>query len=245
MVEKEYLEISQIHAEYCEFIDKCSLLIHYTASVSLQEQKIEEIEQKIYRIKQYKAQFRLRGVEEYVNELFHMQCMLNAMRSLLLMWLKIKSSNSFEEAWCCLIDAQEYLHVALKINDYEGARLIETFLLQVEKTIFPKQGYFMSSGHIETIGKCSICNLSFSLCEHIENKVYMGKLCRRVDKKILYFNHVALVEKPKDKRCIIYRMSDKNGNMIDCFTREICEGLEGEADLQAITLNTNTLDFFD
>ncbi len=247
MIEKEYLEISKIRSAYCDFIDKCGGVIYYTTAISLQEQKIEEIEQEIYRIKQYKAQFRMRGAEEYVNEFFHMQCMLNAMKSVLHMWLKVKSSD-FSEAWCCLIDAQEYVHVALKIKDYQGARIIEKFLLQVEETIFPKPTYFMSSGHVETIGKCSICNLSFSLCEHIENQVYMGKLCMRVEKKILKFDHVALVKEPKDKRCIITEIYDENGNMTDCFTGEICEGLEDKADnmkLKAITLNFNTLDFFD
>lgn len=251
MIEKEYLEISKIRSAYCDFIDKCGGVICYTTAISLQEQKIEEIEQEIYRIKQYKAQFRVRGAEEYVNELFHMQCMLNAMKSVLHMWLKVKNSD-FSEAWCCLIDAQEYVHVALKIKDYQGARIIERniekFLLQVEETIFPKRTYFMSSGHVETIGKCSICNLSFSLCEHIENQVYMGKLCMRVEQKILKFDHFALVKEPKDKRCIITEIYDENGNMTDCFTGEIFKGLKNKASccqLKAIILRNHTLDFFD
>lgn len=244
-----YLSFPEIQSAYCDFIDDCSTLIHYTSAKSLQERKIQEIEQEIYKVKHYKAQFISAREEDFANELFHMQCMLNAVRCILCMWMEIKNSN-FSEAWFRLIDAQEYIDVALMIRDYEGVRLIEKFLLKVEDTIFPRRSLYISRGTIETIGQCSICSANFFLCDHLENKVYMGKLCRRVERRIVEWNHVALVKSPKDKRCIVTHIEDDNGNMIDYFTGKICEDIKDQDKInikgkrmKCILLHFNPLDF--
>jgi len=153
------------------------------------------------------------------NSLFHIQCMINASRSSLLMWVKIKEGK-FNDAWSDLVDAQEYVSIALKVLDNEGVRNTEDKLNCFEKTVFPGWALFNSPGFIETVGECSICGQSFIQCDHIENNVYMGALCRRVNRKIIEINHVSLVKQPRDKRCVITQISDDDGNMIDYFTWE-------------------------
>lgn len=207
-----------IAENYCQFIDSCGKFICFTVSKKIQSKKATECEKYIKVIKLYKQQAIKNKIEEHANELFHMQCMINATRSFLLMWIALKE-NEFNKAWSRLIDAQEYVSIALKIHDYEGVYNLENLLKSAEESIFPSMSY-NSLGIIETIGKCSICLDSFSLCNHIENHIYMGCLCQRIDREIIKVDHTALVKNSRDRRCIITKISDDDGIEIDYFTRE-------------------------
>lgn len=246
MKEDNYITFPQICSNYCNFIDSCGALLYFTSSKRRQENKVKEIDAEISKIKQYKGYAISQKAEEEANQFFHMQCMLNAIKSILSLWIEVKDSN-YRKAWDVLIDGQEYIKVALKINDYEGVRFIEELLINIEKSIFPRTPLYLSSGHIETIGKCSICKNNFNLCDHIENKIYMGQLCQRIEKKIIKCDHVALVKNPKDRKCIITERSDEDGNMIDNFTGEICgkrqnDNLEG-MQIEGSCLTLSSLDF--
>ncbi len=131
------------------------------------------------------------------------------------MWIELKADN-FNGAWNHLIDVQDYTGIALKITDYEGVRNLEKIDL-CRKLIFPGWVMYNSPGFTETIGGCSICKQKFTSCNHIEGKVYSGSLCYRINRKIIDIDHSALVESPKDKRCIITELSDDEDNMIDYF----------------------------
>ncbi len=73
-----------------------------------------------------------------------------------------------------------------------------------------------------SIGNCSICNKSFYECNHIENNIYCGKLCYRKNISNIKGNHVALVENPRDRRCIVTNYGHEN-SIIDSFTLEKIE----------------------
>lgn len=205
------ISYAEIHEEFCSFIDSCSKFSFYTRSIEIQRQKVTECDKHLVVIKQYKSQAIERNNEHVANQFFHMQCMINALKSFLLMWIEIKE-NSFENAWTHLVDAQEYTSIALRINDYDGIRNFEARLKGAEDSLFPGWKIYNSSGFVETIGKCSICHNSFSECNHVENEIYMGSLCQRIDRKIVRIDHVALVENPRDRRCIITKTSDDDGN---------------------------------
>ncbi len=218
MSEKE-ITIEEIHSNYCDFIDSCGKFNFYTRSKITQETKISECSQYIQLIKSYKNQAIEKGDEKVANKIFHMQCMINATKSFLLMWVKLKE-DEFNKSWSYLIDAQEYVSIALRIEDYEGVRNLEVRLKGAEDSIFPGWSIYNSPGFVETIGKCSICNEPFSKCDHIENTIYMGRMCHRIDRKIINVDHFAFVENPRDRRCIITKISDDDGNEVDYFTWE-------------------------
>lgn len=48
----------------------------------------------------------------------------------------------------------------------------------------------------------------------------MGRLCQRINRDIVRIDHFSFVTNPRDKRCIITKTSDDNGNEIDYFTWE-------------------------
>lgn len=213
------VSFKKIHSEYCDFIDSCGKFSFYTRSKRIQIEKIRECERYVQVIKLYKKKAIEENNENVSNQLFHMQCMINSSMSSLLMWVELKKKD-FSKAWSFLVDSQDYVSIALRISDYEGVRDFESRLKSIEESIFPGWKLYNSPGFIETIGKCSICSESFLDCDHIENEIYMGAMCQRVDRKIIETNHIAYVEDPRDKRCIITKVSDDDGNMIDYFTWE-------------------------
>jgi len=213
------ISFEEVQEEFCEFIDSCGKFSFYTRSTGIQRQKIAACDKYLGVIKQYKQQAAERENEHVANQFFHMQCMINALRSSLLMWVQLKE-NDFEGSWTHLIDAQEYTSIALRINDYDGVRNLEARLNSAEESLFPGWKIYNSPGFVETVGKCSICHDSFLVCDHVENEIHMGRLCQRIDREIVRVDHFALVENPRDRRCIITKTSDDDGNEIDYFTWE-------------------------
>jgi hypothetical protein len=103
----------KIHEEFCDFIDSCGKYSFYTRSTEMQHQKVSECEKYLGIIKQYKLQVIEKNNEYAANQFFHMQCMINALKSSLFMWIDLKK-NDFENSWTHLVDAQEYTSIALK-----------------------------------------------------------------------------------------------------------------------------------
>lgn len=212
------ITLQDFEKECFAFLDCCADLNVFVRSVELQRKKCAEIDSLVEKVLNYKYGAIHDKNEIAANRLFHIQCLLLAIKSSLTVWIKLKENNP-HDAWECLIDAQEYKDVALLTRDYDGIRGFETRLNEMRSTLFPHFNLYNSPGWVETIGKCSICGSSFSLCSHVENRVYMGRLCRRVDREVLEMSHSALVENPRDRRCVISKRSEGD-RMIDNFTLE-------------------------
>lgn len=239
------MTFDEIRIEYDDFIDSCAKFNSFTRSEIIQKEKISECVKYIQIIKSYKAQAIDENNEGAANHLFHFQCMLNAMLASLRVWVSLKSDD-YHTAWSSLIDAQEYIEVALKITDYDGIRNMQSHLEAMEIALFPGWALYNSPGHTETIGKCSICGNVFTKCEHIENNIYMGQLCQRIDRKLIEADHSALVKNPKDRRCIMTKVSGDNGKMIDYFTWEETGDIKGDDEgmyVEGVILSFHSLDF--
>lgn len=237
-------KFEDIRNDFCHFIESCSKYTFYTRAKDLQHEKIIECQDYIKIIKQYKYEA-MSWKEEYMaNQLFHMQCIVNAFMSFLLMWVHIKEEK-FNDSWISLIDAYEYVAIALKIDNYESIQQFQTHLKAAEKSLFPNWKFYTSSSFTETIGKCSICAQIFTECNHLENEIYMGSLCIRVDRKMIKMDHVSFVENPRDRRCIITTKSDDDKNNIDRFTLKTIGKVTSEnIHFQAIAFHKPNLDIF-
>jgi len=241
---KSKVIIKEIVESYSKLIDSCEKFNCFTRSEKNQFEKIKECESGLKELKLYKRQAIELQNEYLANRFFHMQCMLNSMRSSLNMWIELKKQN-FHNAWDRLIDAQEYLTIAFKIDDYEGIRNMEKFLSNIENSIFPGWAFYNSPGQTETIGNCSVCNKIFSICDHIENNIYMGQLCRRINIEIIEFHHSSLVERPKNRRCIVTKISNDDGKMIDYFTWEetgLIKNVDEGMTIEGVIVNYHDLD---
>ncbi len=194
----------------------------------LQQEQVEILTILKNRIKGFKYEAINAGEERDANILFHLQCVLNAHISILTMWILLKKNDHYG-AWDKLIDTSEYISIAMKAGD--GGIGLEEFLSKlqnVEDVIFPGYKVYQSIGAVITGEECSICGKPFYECDHLDGKVYWGHLCVRINAKTIKGNHIALVENPRDRRCIITEISTKDGWYKDYMTsrkiREIEDG---------------------
>jgi hypothetical protein len=136
------------------------------------------------------------------------------------MWIDLKR-NKHHNAWSFLIDSQEYLSYAIRSSDnFWGLNELSDQIKNIETVIFPGFPYYNSIGAIIKGGICSICQNSFGQCEHIEGIIYWGSLCKRIKYKIVSVDHSAIVTEPKDRRCIINKISTDDGYYRDYITWE-------------------------
>jgi hypothetical protein len=240
------IRLPAIFDQYSTFVNGCANLNYYSRALALQEQKIFEIGPRVVQMKAYKAQAVDRGEEELAKVFFHFQCMLRSVESALRVWVAIKGGD-IDEGWRHLVDAQEYKDIAILAGDGEGVRTHERQLVAMEQALFPPSPLFNSAGFSESIGDCSICGSPFSSCSHIENFIYMGRLCRRTNKKFIAATHVALVEHPRDRRCVVTKQSNDEGRMINRFTLEDSGANASHGDgammLEAVLMTSVELDF--
>jgi hypothetical protein len=147
-----------------------------------------------------------------------------------------------------MIEAEKYLEYGSKcINDgFYGLEEFGRRLLEIEHSIFPGFPYYNSVGLIIKGGICSICGASFAHCDHMQEMIYWGRVCKIINPENITLDHSAIVEIPKDRRCIITEISDENGHMIDYFTWEIAREAKpeekGERIISGVLFNNNELD---
>ncbi|WP_448244053.1 hypothetical protein [Pseudoxanthomonas mexicana] len=238
--------ISQNVLEKCiSFLESAGQLNLIVRSSKLQGAKIKEIDKFIAELKAFKRWAIDHEVERLANDLFHFQCFIRSIQSSLETWLNIKN-NEPESAWHSLMDAIDYKDIALRIQDYEGIRKHEALLIGAKRLLFPEKMIFNSPAFRSTIGTCSICGAPFQSCDHIEDFIYSGRLCRRINISILEANHSAIVENPRDPRCIMTERSDEDGNMINMLSLELTGEKLGKTDnamhVKGIILATKALD---
>ncbi|MCT8090482.1 MULTISPECIES: hypothetical protein [unclassified Acinetobacter] len=215
------LTFKDIHIQFCKKIDELQIYNNFTVSLSFKKLAIEDCIYFIKYIKNMKYQAIKRSHSYEADQLFHMQCLLNSLLSSLKIWIFLEEKD-YKKAWDSLIDAQEYLIVAKKINHYDGLINLEKHLESIEKSIFPQRKIYLSAAFTSSIGYCSICNREFFECDHVENNIYCGQLCLRIKVENIKANHVALVENPADRRCIVTSYG-KDKSVIDSFTLENIE----------------------
>ena len=218
------ITLKNVLKEYDEVISlACSLNLLCRES-SLQIKAVKKLNCLLLKIKTVKnnmindPQFN----DEDVNTWFYFQCITNASIKSLEIWINIKSNkeNKFLLAWDSLVEAQSYMRYAYKFipqNAY-GTDDLYQHIMAIEKSgIFPKL-QFVSSGIITDGGQCSICSKPIEECEHIEDYLYRGKICKRVNIQRMEANHVALVENPEDRRCFITEFEINGEKMQNVFT---------------------------
>tara|TARA_R110000868_G_scaffold144959_1_gene364445 strand:+ start:4457 stop:5191 length:735 start_codon:yes stop_codon:yes gene_type:complete len=215
---KEKYNMSKIIEIFLKAIDEAQQFNVFTSSEKLQKEQVNKLCDLVMLFKNFKQQAINQKDEKSANGLFKQQCMLSSLKSSLECWLLIKNSE-FSKAWDVLIDAQEYCEVSMKIGKFEGLENLYNHLKSMEKSIFPSQAIYLSPGLFLATGNCSICNKKFTECNHLEDDIYMGRLCRHINREIIKFDHLAMVSAPHDRRAIVTRYSYQ-GLMIDKFTKE-------------------------
>jgi len=199
----------------------------------VQVEQMETLRRLKDRIRGFKYGARKAQDEGAANVLFHLQCGLNAMSSFLAMWVELKKPDYYS-AWSRLIDSEEYISVAMRASDAGAA--LEAFLRRLKETervIFPGFRVYNSAGLLIR-GNCSVCGKPFSGCQHLEGRVYWGRLCRRVNVDLVSVDHVAIVDEPRDRRCVMTEITD-DGFYRDFMTWKKLRKLEEGAPNNKVT----------
>lgn len=246
-MEPKTITIEKITEKYNNIIDKALKFNYLVRDSELQQEQIDILNEFIQEVKYYKAQAIEKQYEYYANMFFHIQCVANSFISILTMWIELKNNNN-KNAWNKLIDAQEYLSVAMRVegNQFGLDDLMQEFQ-KIETIVFPGWNLYNSSGFVEQGGKCSICSTEYGQCDHLEGLIYMGRLCYIYDTIPLFLDHTAFVKNPKDKRCIIEWISTDDGKKRDYITWKILdeevESENGGKVVGGVIHNHNILDY--
>jgi hypothetical protein len=151
------------------------------------------------------------------------------------MWIALKDGDP-NSAWNCLVTAQESTHTAMlahpvsaNIDDYaDRLDVLEHFL-------FPNQ-MFVSPGMVIGRSDCSICGQEYGDCEHVEGRVYMGKMCWPIRKELKQAREVSLVDLPVNKRCRAEIVKDGAVNRNYMTWATVSEAQPGSADMTVCIL---------
>ena len=211
--------IKQVIEEYNKAMNDSNKYTVLVRDSKLQAIQIEELSKMKNEIKGYKYGAISAGDEQAANILFHLQCGLNAQKTFLKMWINIKKKKYYD-AWDNLIDAEEYISIALKAaNDSYGMTEFMERLKQVERVVFPGYNVYNSWGAIIRGGTCTVCRKLLDECMHMEGLVYWGKLCVRVNPEIVDIDHFAMVTEPRDRRCVVTQVTLDDGYYHDYMTQ--------------------------
>src|ERR1035441_7749614 len=115
-MEIERTTLPELANEYNVAVSDAQRLGFLVRDAELQVQKVDALIALKHRFRGFKTGARRAGNESGANIIFHMQCGLNAMISFLTMWIELKKGNH-QSAWHKLIDAQEYVSIALRAAD--------------------------------------------------------------------------------------------------------------------------------
>jgi len=214
----EKATIPQLAEEYTAATAKAAKFSFLVRDTELQQEQVDTLLNLKNRIKSFKYGAIKAGDEEAANTLYHFQCGLNSHISFLTMWILLKKSDYYD-AWDALIDAEEYISMAMRADD--GGIGLEAFLdrlRQCEEVIFPGYRVYNSWGAVIRGGQCTVCGESFNQCAHVEGRVYWGRLCVRVQFEVIKLDHTALVDEPADRRCVIQELTTDDGWYRDYMT---------------------------
>lgn len=191
-----------------------------TIGSEIQKEEIKAIEAYRGDLLEVKRKYVEHGLENEANLTFCLDQSLQAIQYELQMLINLKEDN-MGEAWNNLVKAQiTYENVvrncpceSISENGYI------TRLEWYEKLLFPGM-MFASIGGIIKKSHCSICNESYSKCNHIKGKLYNGELCVRVITE-MELEEVSLVDVPANKQCRVSTIA-YNGKTVDALTlREV------------------------
>jgi hypothetical protein len=187
-----------------------------TVGTEIQKEEIEVLEAYRSDLRELKRKFVEKGLENEANLVYCIENSLLAVQYELQMLVSIKEDR-MSEAWGNLVNAQVTYGTVVSNCPFE----IETAngylerLEAYEKLLFPKI-YFSSVGGIIKKSHCSICNESYSKCNHIKGRLYNGELCVRVITE-MDLEEVSLVDIPANKHCRMLTTS-YDGKTVDLLT---------------------------
>lgn len=115
---------------------------------------------------------------------------------------KLVTHKKFGESWRKLQDALDSLRIVCKFSRIDISKF-ENQLLALEKA-YPYRVFF-SIGMVVDWFECSICSKDIDSyeCPHRLGNLYRGKMAHGIARNAIKLDHVSIVERPQDRRCVL------------------------------------------
>ncbi len=142
--------------------------------------------------------------EAYLNDMYVLGKYAEFFAAYAVFWENICRKGHQSEAWGSLQDAISLLRVIKRFSNINIA-CFENQLTEIEK-LFPYK-LFNSVGFLVERFRCSICgeDIDSASCPHRRGHLYRGVMAQAVaDGENCRIDHVAIVENPSDKRCVLW-----------------------------------------
>lgn len=151
------------------------------------------------------------GEEDVLNDVFLLERYVRLIGEYGLLWRQVASSQ-FSESWCTLQNAFDLIRLIRRFSNINTSAIEDQ--LNALESLYPYDVFFSMGAVVEWF-ECSICGKDIDSfdCHHRKGELYRGQLAYAIARNIVQFDHIAIVDQPADKRCVI---SFSNDN--DCFS---------------------------
>jgi hypothetical protein len=181
-----------------ETIQRALRVAYFSIAKRLQKKHTENLQSLLDRLEAYNKGAQERKDETGANLAFILSRYVEGVCEFLSMWILLKA-RKLEKAWDALVTAQENIRHGIRLGELAGFASFNDRLDAAEKLLFPPQK-FVSAAPQFAWCECSICGARYGECDHLALNLYMGQMCVAIVRNITGADHVAIVDKPDDKR---------------------------------------------
>jgi hypothetical protein len=144
--------------------------------------------------------------DEVLDDIFVLERYVRMFGEYGLLWHQIKSLR-FSESWSTLQNVFDLIRQIKRFSTIDVSA-IEDQLYALE-TLYPYNIFFSIGAVVERFD-CSICghDIDSFECTHRRGELYRGQVAIAIARNIVQLDHVAMVEQPVDKRCVISYKND-------------------------------------
>lgn len=141
------------------------------------------------------------GPEEVLNDFFVIRCYVDFFSYYGQLW-RLIAEEKFSASWDKLQDAMDALRLIRRFSHIDISALEEQ-LIELEKT-YPYNVFFSIGAIVEKF-ECSICgqDIDSFRCPHRKGHLYRGRMATGIACNMVNFNHIAIVDEPQDRRCVV------------------------------------------
>lgn len=172
----------------------------YLAQVDQQPQAVLGLEAWKNRIEKTRLR-NAPGPDALFDDLYVLDRCIDFLAAYARIWRLIAQSQ-FTASWDALQDALDLLRLIKRFSAIDIS-FFENQLTELERA-YPYNVFF-SIGAVVGWFECSLCGRDIDSldCPHRRGHLYRGKMAQAMAKNVVRLDHVAMVEQPQDKRCVV------------------------------------------
>ncbi len=169
--------------------------------LDLNELDFSQYKEKIIDLSKNLQNSKILNDEQFLNDFFIIERYLDFIYQYCELWEEL-AEGKFSKSWVSLQDALDLLRLIKKFSSI-NVSFFENQLIELEK-LYPYNVFF-STAIIFEYFECTLCqnDIDSFECPHVRGELYAGKMAQAMGKNLIHTDHIAMVNCPKDKRCVV------------------------------------------